>query len=198
MTNLRPSAGGADEEELAQAKLRAPGELKSRGRAVTAEDFELLAIETPGALVRRAKALPLVHPKFPDAAIPGVVSVIVVPDSDEPAPQPNSSTLSLVCAYLNRARLLTAEVYVVPPEYRRVQVRAELIARRDADLAVVKRAAQDRLTIFLIRWRAEIPRSPVERAGNLASRFCIRTCTGLCWELLCGPGCATTTCCVTG
>ena len=37
VTNLRPSAGGADEEVLEQAKLRAPGALKSKGRAVTAD-----------------------------------------------------------------------------------------------------------------------------------------------------------------
>jgi Baseplate J-like protein len=148
VTNLRAAAGGSQEETVGDAKLRAAGALKSRGRAVTAEDFELLARGTPGALVRRAKALPLVHPRFPDAQIPGVVSIVVVPGSDAPNPSPNPSTLALVCAHLNQARLLTTEVHVIPPTYRKVRIRAELIARADADLAEVKRLAETRLTTF--------------------------------------------------
>ena len=41
--NRHPAAGGADGETLDDAKLRGPLLLRSRGRAVTAEDFEELA-----------------------------------------------------------------------------------------------------------------------------------------------------------
>ena len=53
--------------------------------------------------MKRAKALPLVHPKFPDTFVPGVVTVIVVPETDAPNPIPNETTLRAVCAYLNAA-----------------------------------------------------------------------------------------------
>lgn len=145
VTNLRAAEGGSDEETVEDAKKRAPLELQSKGRAVTAEDFELLAIETPSARVRRAKALPLTHPKFPDQPIPGVVTVIVVPDSDLPNPTPSPSTLELVCSHLNKYRLLTCEVYIVPPTYRKVRIEADIIAAPEADLAEVKKGVEDSL-----------------------------------------------------
>ena len=41
--NRRPASGGVDGETIDDAKLRGPLVLRSRGRAVTAEDFEELA-----------------------------------------------------------------------------------------------------------------------------------------------------------
>ena len=43
--NRAPAIGGADAETLDEAKVRGPMLLRSRGRAVTAEDFEELARE---------------------------------------------------------------------------------------------------------------------------------------------------------
>jgi conserved hypothetical protein, phage tail-like region len=147
-TNRYAALGGAAEETLADAKLRAPQVLKSKDRAVTSEDFEYLALSTPGVRVRRAKALPLYHPKFTGSPIPGAVTVIVVPDSDAPNPVPNEATLQIVCAHLNRHRLLTSEVYVVAPVYHKVKVEAEIIVRADADLGEVKRAVDDSLQTY--------------------------------------------------
>jgi predicted phage baseplate assembly protein len=64
VTNLRPAIGGQDEETIENAKLRAPETIRTRSRAVTSIDFEFLAKQTPGALIRRAHALPLRHPEF--------------------------------------------------------------------------------------------------------------------------------------
>ena len=72
VANLLAAFSGRDEETIDEAKKRAPRSLKSRCRAVTAEDFEYLA--TQAANVRRAKALPLFHPDFPGTRIPGRVS----------------------------------------------------------------------------------------------------------------------------
>jgi predicted phage baseplate assembly protein len=148
VTNLLPAIGGSDEETLDDAKLRAPQVLKSRDRAVTADDFEYLAIATPTVRIRRARALPLAHPKFPGVPIPGVVTVIVVPDSDAPNPSPGDSTLALVCAQLNAHRLLTSEVYVVPPTYHLVKIEADLVVSPSADLAEVQRGVTGALTTF--------------------------------------------------
>jgi len=148
VTNRLAAAGGSDTETLDQARLRAPQEIKSRDRAVTAEDFEFLAGETPGVRIARAKALPLSHPKFTGAPIPGVVSVIVIPDSHAPKPSPSQTTLEAVCAWLNNARLLTSELYVVPPVYRKVRIDVNLIARPDADLGAVRKDVAGRLDTF--------------------------------------------------
>lgn len=148
VTNLQPTLGGTDEETLSDAKLRAPQTLKSKNRAVTAEDFEFLAEQTPAVRIRRAKALPLVHPKFSGMPIPGVVTVIVVPESDAPNPIPGDATLALVCAHLNVHRLLTSEVYVVAPKYRLVQIDANIVVKPDSDLSVVKKAVEKALTAW--------------------------------------------------
>jgi predicted phage baseplate assembly protein len=146
ISNQRPAAGGRDEETLDEAKLRAPQALKNKCRAVTAEDFEALAMEAPG--VKRGKALPLTHPGFPGVQVPGAVTVIIVPDSDVPNPTPSEGMIRTVCAYLDQRRLLTTELYVVPPIYHLVGVSARVIALGEADLAEVKRSVIDDLLTY--------------------------------------------------
>src|SRR5262249_11918216 len=111
-------------------------------------DFEYMATQAPGANVIRAKALPLFHPNFPLGPIPGVVTVIVVPNSEAPNPTPNQTTLRAVCQYLDTHRLLTSEVYVVGPTYRKIKVQTNLIVQPGSDLATVKNAVADALTKF--------------------------------------------------
>lgn len=143
IANLQAAHSGRDEERLEEAKLRAPQSLKSKCRAVTEGDFELLAMQASN--IKRAKALPLYHPDFPDTKVPGVITVIVIPDSDIPNPMPSEGTLQTVCAYLNKRRLLTTEVYVIKPTYREVQIRADVIAENNADLAEVKEGIETNL-----------------------------------------------------
>lgn len=167
VTNRLPSLLGSDEEPLGDAKLRAAQELKSKKRAVTSEDFERLAKETPGARVKRATALPLTHPKFPDAQIPGVVTVIVVPDGDQPNPTPNEATLRAVCAYLDAHRLLTTEVHVSPPRYRQIRIEADVIVEPAADLAQVKEDVETRLLEYLHPLRGGPDGEGWEFGGNV-------------------------------
>jgi hypothetical protein len=97
------------------------------------------------ANVKRAKALPLFHPDFPDIAVPGVVTVIVVPDSTQMPPTPSEATLRTVCDFLDQRRLLTTEVYLSRPTYKHVEVAGRVIAAPTADLAEVKFAVQQTL-----------------------------------------------------
>lgn len=145
--NLFAADGGADEETLDAAELRGARQIRSRSRAVTSEDFEQITLAA--GPVGRARALPLFHPDFPDTPIPGVVTVVIVPDKPGPAPRPSDVLLRCVCAALDQARLLTTEVYVVPPTYLEVRVAAELYADADADTAALKEAALQALaTLF--------------------------------------------------
>lgn len=148
VTNARSASGGADQESVADAKRRAPSALAARGRAVTAADFETLTLEAP-APVKRAKALALRHPSFPNVAVPGAVTVIVVPDIPGNAPMPSEATLQLVCQYLNQHRLITTEVFAVGPTYRKVRITGEIVARGDADLATVTQAVSAQLVSWL-------------------------------------------------
>ena len=137
VTNLEPAHSGRDEESLDDAEKRAPSSLRSRDRAVTAQDFEHLAALAGN--VRRAKALPNFHPEFPNSRLPGIVSVIVVPNADpaNPMPMPSDGTLRAVCRYLDERRLLTTEVFVLKPQYQRVEVRGDIVVHDAADAAQV-------------------------------------------------------------
>ena len=143
ITNLVASFGGRDEETLDQAKQRAPAAIRSRCRAVTSDDFEFFA--TQAANIARAKALPLRHPDFPGVEVPGVVTVVVVPDSPDPEPRPSEGTMRTVCAYLDQRRLLTTELYVAPPTYQEVGIEVEVVADDAADLAEVQRQVEQSL-----------------------------------------------------
>jgi predicted phage baseplate assembly protein len=137
VANLQAAFSGREEETLDEAKKRAPSTLRSRDRAVTAGDFEYLAAQASS--IKRAKALPGFHPEFPNLNLPGVVSVVVVPDADpsNPSPMPSDGTLRSVCRYLDERRLLTTEVFVLKPEYQKVLVSGEVVALDAADSAQV-------------------------------------------------------------
>jgi predicted phage baseplate assembly protein len=146
VSNLFAAAGGDDEQSLDETIKRAPHTLKSGDRAVTAEDYQELALRATN--IARAVALPLYHPDYPGIDVPGVVTVMVVPDIDGEAPVPSEGTVQTVCAYLNQRRLLTSELYVMGPSYKTVVVRAQLVADDNADLAEIKSRALDSLQLY--------------------------------------------------
>ncbi|HMO59036.1 MAG TPA: putative baseplate assembly protein [Roseiflexaceae bacterium] len=153
--NRRRAEGGLDAETLDRARLRAPQMLRSRDRAVTAEDYEFLARE---ASSRVARAFCL-QPRALDQAgapSPGVVTISLVPfvnrpDEDIPADQLRGApdVVQDVQGYLDERRLLTTVVRIEPPEYIRVSVTASIKARPMASLETVRRDALDRLFRFL-------------------------------------------------
>jgi hypothetical protein len=128
VANPLPALGGADAERVAAGLERIPGELRRRDRAVTAGDFQELALDVPGAPVGRAECLPRFHPSHSDQfEAAGVVSVVVWPREDRKhpgAPLPSRSLLRRVCRWLDERRLVTTELYVIPPTYRRIAVSA--------------------------------------------------------------------------
>lgn len=144
--NLQAAFDGREEETIDEAKERAPQSIRSRDRAVTAEDFEYLAMQAGN--VKRAKALPMFNPQFPNTEVPGSVSVIVVPDSDDPMPLPSDGLLQTVCACLDARRLVTTELYVLKPTYVQVSIQASIVVSDDADLAEVSQAIQTKLLTY--------------------------------------------------
>jgi predicted phage baseplate assembly protein len=162
VTNLRPAIGGQDQETVDHAKSRAPESIRSRSRAVTGEDFEFLARQTPGARIRRARALPLRHPDLEpirpssksSAAtlipVPGVITVIVVPEvlKENLKPIPSADTLKLVGEWLNQHRLITTELYVAAPKYKEIEIEARVIAKPTANSGQVAEALQKMLLAY--------------------------------------------------
>jgi hypothetical protein len=123
--NPLPAWGGAAAETIAEGLERIPGELRRRDRCVARDDFRELALQAPGTDLGRAEVLPRFHPPTRQSERAGMVSVVVWPrmDAEHPsAPLPDRRTLRRVCKWLDTRRLVTTELYVIPPRYRKIAV----------------------------------------------------------------------------
>lgn len=139
--NPLPATGGADAEAIDEALVRIPGELRRRDRAVTPGDFGELALMTPGADVGRAEVLPLFHPHTRITRAAGVVTVVVWPRNDPRnpgAPSPDRGLLRQVCQWLDGRRLVTTELYVTPPRYRKLAVAVGLAVKSGFGIEAVR------------------------------------------------------------
>jgi predicted phage baseplate assembly protein len=130
--NAVPATGGADPETLDQATFRVREAVAQNERAVTQEDYEVLALTTPGVDIARAHVDVGGHPGFPCTPVPGAMTVYVVPqaprhgaavaEDDVAAPVVDPGALQAVVERLDAARLVGTEVYVRSARYRAVRV----------------------------------------------------------------------------
>lgn len=142
VSNPLPTYGGEESERIEAALDRIPGELRRRDRAVTSGDFRELALAAPGARIGRAECLPRFHPPTRKTESAGIVTVVVWPKEDAKhpnAPMPDRNTLRIVCAWLDRRRLVTTELYVIPPRYRKVAVAVGLRVKPGYGIEAVRR-----------------------------------------------------------
>lgn len=134
VTNRHPATGGVDAEELDNAKVRGPLLLRTRNRAVTAEDYEVLA---RGAAPEVARVRCVESAADGEA---GVARVLVVPHAAGAAGRlrfeqlvPADETLQRIAAYLDERRPVGARVVVEPPVYQGITVVARIRAHHKAD-----------------------------------------------------------------
>lgn len=154
ITALQPIAttGGADSETLEQAQQRLPALLKHQERAVTADDYQSLAQEVPGAGVARVIVLPLFKPQTRTVNVPGVVSVMVIPGKDgvqPPCPRADRPLLETVYQYLDSRRPATAEMYVIGTEYVGLGIAVAIEVRTGFGLLQVSQAVETALRNYL-------------------------------------------------
>ena len=130
VTNRAPATGGVDEESLDAAKARGPILLRTRNRAVTAEDFEQI---TRAAAPEIARVKCITAGEGADA---GSVRVLVVPAAPMENGRirfedlvPNAETMERIAAALDAARLVGTRVIIEPPTYQGVTVVAQVKAR---------------------------------------------------------------------
>lgn len=115
-----PGFGGQDAETLAECERRIPAMLRHRDRAVTTEDYRQLARHTPGVQLGRVEVLERFKPQQYEWGIPGVVTVMALPQRSgflPPNPRPDRATLDTVHAYLDCRRPLATELYAIGCEY---------------------------------------------------------------------------------
>ena len=143
--NRRSAEGGVDGEDLENAKVRGPLLLRTRSRAVTAEDYEYLASEAAPEIAR-------VRCVSAERTESGSVRVLVVPRAQRQGLRlrfeqlvPSQETLARITARLEECRVLGARVVVEPPLYRGITVVARLRPRSRTDPTRLQQAALEAL-----------------------------------------------------
>jgi predicted phage baseplate assembly protein len=155
--NHAPAVGGTDAEDIEHAKWRAPQILKARERAVTPEDFEVLAREaTPGIARARCLAARDAPVAGPATAAPGSVRLELVPALSQANGPLLPDQLQVpprirqeVQAYLDERRLLTSELLLEVPTYTWVSVLARVRPKPRASKARVAQRATEAMYRFI-------------------------------------------------
>jgi predicted phage baseplate assembly protein len=149
--NPHSAHGGVDGETLPEAQARGSLLLRTRSRAVTAEDYETLAREAAPevARVRCATA-------SEDEGGAGSVRVLVVPSAAADRGRivfadllPSPATLRTLTERLDEVRLIGTRVLVGPPRYRGITVIARLATWLRAKASRVNDDALDALYTYL-------------------------------------------------
>jgi predicted phage baseplate assembly protein len=159
VTNRQAALGGRDAQSLDDAKLRAPQMLRTRTRAVTAEDYEYLAMQVPGVARAHCLSPGAVFPTNSTDVQPGQVVVLVMPhlpDTDgrngslPSVEQPE--LINAVRAHLDERRVVGAQLEVRAPRAIDVSVDVTLRVSGRAEQYVldnVRRAAERALYTYL-------------------------------------------------
>jgi predicted phage baseplate assembly protein len=147
VVNPRAATGGVDAETLTAARQRAAMEIRSRYRAVTAEDFEFLAGEA-SPQVARARCLP--------PSDGGAIALYLLPRVD-PADRrlgaeelvPDEALFGRVAAYLDERRTIGTTVQLLPVKLRGVSVIVNLQTSPSADVRRVEEDVAHALYTYL-------------------------------------------------
>lgn len=150
VSNPRAAEGGADAETLEQFSERAPCSIRHRGRAILPSDYETLAREASAA-VGFARAIPTRNDS--GRQMPGWITLIIIPNSDEEQPWPSFGLRQQVRKYIGeRAPGDVAEaghVYVTGPDYLLIDVTATVAPLDPAEAGVVEQRSRQALDAFL-------------------------------------------------
>jgi predicted phage baseplate assembly protein len=146
VSNPRPALGGVDPEALESARQRSALQIRTRYRAVTAEDYEFLATE---ATPRVARALRVVD------GLPGV-TLRILPRVD-PADRkltfeeltPDERLLEEIQRYLDARKLPGTPVRLEPMRFRAISVVVNLQVTPRANAHRIERHVRDQLYTYL-------------------------------------------------
>ena len=147
VTNPDPAVGGVDAEPLSHARERASMEIRSRYRAVTAEDFEFLAGEASPRVARAVCIPPRDGGAVPLHIVPRVYPADRLLRYDELVP--DEALMTEVAEYLDERRLIGTTVQLLPCRFRGLSVVVNLQASPLADTARVEEDVAHALYTYL-------------------------------------------------
>ena len=147
--NRDAAAGGTEQETLQHAEGRAAALVDQPERAVTLDDCQTLALQTPGTALARAMAIANCYPGLPCYSAPGFITVVIVPHLPLGRPVPSPGLLRAVSAYLNRRCVVGSRIEVVGPDYLEVSVKTAVKAGTGQNKTTVHNAVDAALKKFL-------------------------------------------------
>jgi predicted phage baseplate assembly protein len=158
VTNMTRAEGGRDQETMEEAKLRARREVRAQQRAVTPDDYEVLARGASRAVARVKCLTPDKSAANGTAArpAPGMLDLLVIPAvfdamrlGDLGKLKLDDTLVATVGRHLDQYRLLTTTVRVREPRYVGVRVTAEIVVSEYHQPETVKARVQEALTTFI-------------------------------------------------
>jgi predicted phage baseplate assembly protein len=148
ITNLFPAVGGEDAETINHAEGRGLAEVNRITRAVTLDDIEHLALNTPGTCLARVAVKANLDARYPCLKAPGTTTVVLLPKSKAAQPQPSPGLRSAVQQHLNHRRIIGSRLLVVGPTYTQVIVQARVQRQTQASQSRVQAAIVQALDDF--------------------------------------------------
>jgi hypothetical protein len=149
VTNPRAGEGGADAETPVQILSRGPNVFRHQERSMSAPDYEALAREASPAIAA-VRVLPVTAGNGRPAA--GSVTVVIVPHSQDPQPQPSFELRQEVHDFLTLRAPCTVDpedITIKGPFYLPVGISGILVPNEISQAGAIGAAATAAMTAFL-------------------------------------------------
>jgi predicted phage baseplate assembly protein len=146
VTNPAPARGGVDPQSVSDARARAALEIRTRHRAVTAQDYEFLATDASPRVARAVR----VQDDEPGVTL-GIVPRVDPADRRLTIEEltPDTALLEVVTEHLNACKVANCPVRLAPARFRGVSVVVNLEASPRADAEEIERRVADSLYSYL-------------------------------------------------
>lgn len=140
VNNAIPATNGSDRETVEHAKLQAPAELRSLWKAVTKDDYKVLAEGFPGiAKAQVLDANDCVNIRYYQ------VNMAVAPNGGG---LPSPTLKRELAEFIESRKVITIEVNLFDPCYRPVSIDAEVYVYQTEDTSAVRRRIEEALRAF--------------------------------------------------
>ena len=132
--NNNDAVNGMEEETIDEATLRFLRDMRVPYTTVTSDDFEKIAVNTPGLRVAKARAIANYYSVKNNGdfsslvALAGSVTLVVLPFTPLGKPPVASPDfISAICRHVDKHRLIGTEIHVIPPMFIKVEVSATIV-----------------------------------------------------------------------
>ncbi len=154
--NRIPASGGLDEESLDEALIKASALIRTRERAITAEDFEQIAFMVLREKISRTKCIQVLPENARKEDLQNLVYLLVIARVDFPEGRlrerdllVSSADLEALSRKLEERRPLTMRIRVQAPSYTWINVKVYVTIKRHAQRKDVENELLSRLYRFI-------------------------------------------------